>query len=250
MLWLGLRDHEDLFKKLNAEKDAEFDRNNFIEYHVFMRKVIECIPENSDLDPNDVLQKVFFDQNADNVDVNDYRKNADYVPDFDNYDRPEKQRAKQPSKSSLKDSQNSGLRDSQDRLPKRASQDKFGEPIKASSKIPKKTGEPYNMMASPKLGKGLPSRTKLGGVNGGAGGDFYIGLDEGYQGDIELFFRSQFTGLIERFIDAVLADQSERTRDPSFTLDEYKANILGVVNRKCQNLLTALFSGNKANFIR
>jgi hypothetical protein len=29
-----------------------------------------------------------------------------------------------------------------------------------------------------------------------------------------------------------------------------RANILSVVNRKCQNLLTSIFSGNKANFIR
>jgi len=136
------------------------------------------------------------------------------------------------------------------------SQKKFitNQPLLANSRTPKKYPNEPSQYSGDRGGSQHSNRDggrkKLGGVNGGAGGDFYIGLDEAYQGDIELYFRGHFTGLIERFIEAVLSDQNEKTRDQTYTLDEYKINILSVVNRKCQNLLTALFAGNRANFIR
>ena len=189
MLWLGLRDDQEQFTKLNDEKDAEFDKNNFIEYHVFMKKVIECIPDNANIDPSEVLHKIFFDNHTDNVDLDDFMKpDPKDLHNFDRYERPEKAKGKQISKKSLNDPYSSNVRDSGDVLQ---------NPVKASSKTPKNFGEPSTMQRSPNK-QNAPSNKKVGGVNGGAGGDFYIGLDEACQGDIELYFRSHFTGLIER----------------------------------------------------
>lgn len=47
-----------------------------------------------------------------------------------------------------------------------------------------------------------------------------------------------------------MEDKKGPGRDQTYTEEEMRANILSVVNRKCQNLLTSIFSGNKANFIR
>ena len=66
---------------------------------------------------------------------------------------------------------------------------------------------------------------------------------------IEAYFRSQFTNLIERFIDSILADKGP-TRDPKLTDHEYKEKILAIVNRKCQNILTSIFRSNKEGFIK
>lgn len=46
-----------------------------------------------------------------------------------------------------------------------------------------------------------------------------------------------------------MSDQGN-CRDQHYTEEEHKAKILSVVNRKCQNLLTAIFAWNKANFLR
>lgn len=60
MLLLGLGDRAELLNKVRSERDKEFDRNNYIEYHIFMKIIVETIPESDSTSPSEVLHRLFF----------------------------------------------------------------------------------------------------------------------------------------------------------------------------------------------
>lgn len=223
MLVLGLADAPQLLNKVKEERDKEFAKYNYIEYHTFLKIIVETVEQS--FNPTDTLNKLFGKDSSDRnqpIDqvVSDFQ---DSVPRVEN---PKKELHYQsPVKNSIGGSDDGGS------AHKKVKRGNSRERDLHTSRSPMKTQRP------------------LGGVNSGRGGDFYIGLDEVEQSDTQLYIRAQFTSLIGRFIDSILSDQGN-CRDQHYTEEEHKAKILSVVNRKCQNLLTAIFAWNKANFLR
>lgn len=257
MLLLGLGDKGELLNKVRSERDKEFDRNNYIEYHIFMKIIVETIPESDQTSPSEVLHRLFFmPQESKQNFGNDSQDSKDNIPVDEVLDLMDKSKPQ------------GALRDGTFTSPERPLDvvDRNGSTVKPKndwSKSKEKSLDKSRDNTEPRIagrerskskgstqGLASPSKRKVGGINGGRGGDFYIGLDECNQSDIQLYFRAHFTCLIERFIDSILEDKKGPSRDQTYTEEEMRANILSVVNRKCQNLLTAIFSGNRANFIR
>lgn len=67
MLYFGCKDlnnSNELMEQIRQKRDVEFERNNFIEYHIFMRIIIETIVKyEKNINPNQMLMKLFFDSN-------------------------------------------------------------------------------------------------------------------------------------------------------------------------------------------
>ena len=254
MLQTGFKDNQNLINAVRKFSDPEIEQNNYIEYHVFMKMIIEVLRGNTTADPAEILNNLVF---ATETAKPQREKEEEFIKpnfeDFDSVQNPELsnyKKKKTPSVSPLKPKDKHHKPSvefnvqSNEKSPTR-------HPTQNSAKQTNPNSAKKRSHAKDKFPKVQVSASKKAGANNnGEGGEFYIGTDEKAQSEIELFFRGQFTLLLSRFIESVQADQDPSTRDANVVMSEQKGILLSVVNRKCQNLLTALFSGNRANFIR
>lgn len=63
-----------------------------------------------------------------------------------------------------------------------------------------------------------------------------------------MFLRTRMTSLISKFIEAIIEDQ--RDKYSSNSSQGIKLKLHAIVNRKCQHLLTSLFSAEKIKFVQ
>lgn len=173
-----------------------------------MKIIIEAIPESDQTSPSDVLQRLFFMPQENKGGFGRGSQDDDEgIPVDEVLELMDKNRSQ------------GNLRDGAFTSPQKRREvdsmggNSIGKPKQDWSKSKEKSvdrersrenTEPRILGTNPrersksKASIASPTRKKVVGINGGRGGDFYIGLDECNQTDIQLYFRAHFTCLIER----------------------------------------------------
>lgn len=178
MLTTGFKDNNDLIEAVRKLSGPEIEQNSYIEYHVFMKMIIEALKGNTTADPHDILNNLVFatttDKHQPAVETDEIKP---VFEDFDSIQNPETSNFKKdlafpsPVKPSVSFNYN----------------DK--SPVKPhgqnSTRKPQSSTDKGNRL--------LASVSKKAGPNNGQAGEFYIGTVENLQSEIELYFRGQFT---------------------------------------------------------
>lgn len=197
---------------MRADRDKEFERNNYIEYHIFMKIIIEAIPESDGTSPSDVLHRLFFMPQENKAGFgrgsqdDDEGIQVDEVLDLMDKNRPQGNLRNGTFSSPQKRPDVDSMGPSSIGKPKQDWSKSKEKSVDKDRDRSRENTEPRMLGTNPRersKSKGSiasPSRRKVGGINGGRGGDFYIGLDECNQTDIQLYFRAHFTCLIERYL--------------------------------------------------
>jgi len=202
MMLIGCKDMkhcEELLHKIRMERDKEFERNSFIEYHIFMKIIIENLALDPTVNPNQMLQKLFFEIAVpiEEQEVNDDVRDLDRPMPTSNEMFDPQDVIKSSNKNPREENYNSRV----DGYNRNFGSNEFtSEKKRKDYKSISKSKSPY---VSASKNKPIQPTHRMGGVNDGSGGEFYIGQDESQQSNIELHFRAQFTILIERFIESV-----------------------------------------------